>query len=99
MYIEDVAEFAHILLTTTEMTFDCGWQRIQILFFCQLAAMTASRPGLPSLSGYSAHPDPRSRRRTPSIIYFLEAGLHEEIPWEEGCVGVLILVVPWEPVG
>ncbi|KAL4899407.1 hypothetical protein BDW74DRAFT_163598 [Aspergillus multicolor] len=45
MYIEDVAEFARVLLTTTEMTFACGWQRIQILFFCQLAAYTASRPG------------------------------------------------------
>lgn len=44
MYIEDVAEFARVLLTTTEMTFDCGWQRIQFLFFCQLAAITASRP-------------------------------------------------------
>ncbi|KAL4861381.1 hypothetical protein BDV12DRAFT_208056 [Aspergillus spectabilis] len=45
MYIEDVAEFARVLLTTTEMTFECGWQRIQLLFFCQLAAITASRPG------------------------------------------------------
>ena len=45
MYIEDVAEFARVLLTTTEMTFDCGWQRIQFLFFCQLAAITANRPG------------------------------------------------------
>lgn len=45
MYIEDVAEFARVLLTTTEMRFDCGWQRIQLLFFCQLAAITASRPG------------------------------------------------------
>ncbi|KAA8641792.1 DUF3435 domain-containing protein [Aspergillus tanneri] len=44
MYIEDVAEFARVLLTTTEMTFDCGWQRIQILFFTQLGAITASRP-------------------------------------------------------
>lgn len=44
MYIEDVAEFARVLLTTTEMTFDCGWQRIQLLLFCQLAAITASRP-------------------------------------------------------
>lgn len=44
MYIEDVAEFARVLLTTTEMTFDCGWQRIQFLFFCQLAAITANRP-------------------------------------------------------
>jgi len=45
MYMEDVAEFARVLLTTTEMTFDCSWQHIQILFFCQLAAITASRPG------------------------------------------------------
>ncbi|KAL4861379.1 hypothetical protein BDV12DRAFT_208062 [Aspergillus spectabilis] len=44
MYIEDVAEFAHVLLTTTEMMFECGWQRIQLLFFCQLAAITASHP-------------------------------------------------------
>lgn len=34
MYIEDVAEFARVLLTTTEMIFDCGWQRIQLLFYC-----------------------------------------------------------------
>lgn len=27
------------------MTFECGWQQIQLLFFCQLAALTASRPG------------------------------------------------------
>ena len=45
MYIEDVAEFARVLLTTTEMTFDSDWQRIQLLLFCQLAAITASRPG------------------------------------------------------
>ncbi|PGH03429.1 hypothetical protein AJ80_08677 [Polytolypa hystricis UAMH7299] len=44
MYIEDVAEFARVVLTTTEMTFVCGWQRIQLLFFLQLAAITASRP-------------------------------------------------------
>ncbi|OJJ88573.1 uncharacterized protein ASPGLDRAFT_721925 [Aspergillus glaucus CBS 516.65] len=45
MYIENVAEFARALLTTTEMTFDCSWQCIQILFFCQLTAITASCPG------------------------------------------------------
>ena len=28
MYIKDVTEFAHILLTTTEMMFDCSWQYI-----------------------------------------------------------------------
>ncbi|EEH48168.2 uncharacterized protein PADG_04252 [Paracoccidioides brasiliensis Pb18] len=44
MYIEDVAEFARVVLTTTEMTFVCGWQRIQFLLFLQLAAIIASRP-------------------------------------------------------
>jgi Protein of unknown function (DUF3435) len=44
MYIEGVAEFARMLLTTTEMIFDYSWLRIQLLFFCQLAAITASRP-------------------------------------------------------
>lgn len=42
MYIENVAEFARVLLIITEMTFDCDWQRIQLLFFCQLAAITES---------------------------------------------------------
>jgi hypothetical protein len=44
MYIEDVAEFARVLLSTTEMTFQSGWLRIQLLLFCQLAAITGSRP-------------------------------------------------------
>jgi hypothetical protein len=44
MYIEDLAEFARVLLTTTEMTFLIGWLRIQLLLFCQLAAITGSRP-------------------------------------------------------
>ncbi|KAE8399029.1 hypothetical protein BDV37DRAFT_290564 [Aspergillus pseudonomiae] len=45
MYIEDVAEFARVLLSTTEMTFECGWLRVQVLLYCQLAAITGSRPG------------------------------------------------------
>ncbi|KAL4958922.1 DUF3435 domain-containing protein [Aspergillus stella-maris] len=45
MFIEDVAEFARVLLSTTEMTFQFGWLRIQLLLFCQLAAITGSRPG------------------------------------------------------
>ena len=45
MYIEDVTEFTCVVLTITEMTFDCGWQCIQLLFFCQLAAITASHSG------------------------------------------------------
>ena len=44
MYIEDVAEFARVILSTTEMTFPCSWYRIQLLSFCQLAAITGSRP-------------------------------------------------------
>ncbi|KAJ5454132.1 uncharacterized protein N7458_005088 [Penicillium daleae] len=27
------------------MTFPCGWYRIQLLLFCQLAAITGNRPG------------------------------------------------------
>jgi hypothetical protein len=27
------------------MTFQCGWLRIQLILFCQLAAITGSRPG------------------------------------------------------
>ncbi|EFW15377.1 conserved hypothetical protein [Coccidioides posadasii str. Silveira] len=45
MYIEDVAEFARVLLLTMEMTFQFGWLRIQLLLFCQLAAITGSHPG------------------------------------------------------
>ncbi|KAJ5335880.1 uncharacterized protein N7506_003902, partial [Penicillium brevicompactum] len=45
MYIEDVAEFTCVLLTTIETTFDCGWQHIQVLLFCQLAAIIASHLG------------------------------------------------------
>ncbi|KAH7364031.1 hypothetical protein BKA65DRAFT_522596 [Rhexocercosporidium sp. MPI-PUGE-AT-0058] len=34
MYAEDLAEFAQVLLATTEMTFDIGWLRIQLVLFC-----------------------------------------------------------------
>lgn len=44
MYIEDFAEFARVLLATTEMKFPSGWLRMQLLLFCQLAAATGSRP-------------------------------------------------------
>jgi Protein of unknown function (DUF3435) len=66
MYIEDLAEFASVLLTTTKMTFDCGWLRIQLLFFCQLAAITASRP--------KALLDLRFRDLTLTLIRDLEGG-------------------------
>ena len=45
MYQEDFQEFARVFLTTTEMQFFCGWSRIQELLFCQLLAITGSRPG------------------------------------------------------
>lgn len=45
MYIEDIVEFAHVLLSTMEMTFQCGWLQIQLLLFCQLAAITGSHSG------------------------------------------------------
>ena len=44
MYAEDLAEFARVLLATTEMTFDIGWLRIQLVLFCQLAGITGNRP-------------------------------------------------------
>src|SRR6516165_424567 len=44
MYVDDLAEFARVLLATTEMTFEIGWLRIQLILFCQLAAITGNRP-------------------------------------------------------
>jgi hypothetical protein len=44
MYIEDVAEFAWVLLTTTKITFTCGWLQIKLILFCQLAAITGGHP-------------------------------------------------------
>jgi hypothetical protein len=44
MYVKDLAEYAHVLLTTKEMTFQLGWLRIQLILFCQLAGITSNRP-------------------------------------------------------
>ena len=44
MYVEDLAEFARVLLTTREMTFPLGWSRLQLILFCQLAGITGNRP-------------------------------------------------------
>ena len=44
MYAEDLAEFARVLLATTEMTFAIGWLRVQLVLFCQLAGITGNRP-------------------------------------------------------
>ena len=45
MYVEDLAEYARVLLTTREMTFQLGWLRIQLILFCSLRALpvTAQR--------------------------------------------------------
>ena len=44
MYVQDLAEFARVLLATTEMRFAIGWLRIQLILFCQLGAITGNRP-------------------------------------------------------
>ncbi len=45
MYAEDPAEFARVLLSTTQMIFEIGWLRIQLILFCQLAGITGNRRG------------------------------------------------------
>jgi Protein of unknown function (DUF3435) len=44
MYVGDLAEFARVLLATTQMTFEIGWLRVQLILFCQLAGITGNRP-------------------------------------------------------
>lgn len=44
MYVEDLAEFVRVLLATTEMTFEIGWLRVQLILFCQLAGIMGNRP-------------------------------------------------------
>jgi hypothetical protein len=44
MYVEDLAEFACVLLATTEMTFAVGWLRVQLILFCYPAGLTGNRP-------------------------------------------------------
>lgn len=43
MYVEDLAEFARVLLTTREMTFLLSWSRVQLILFCQLTGITGNR--------------------------------------------------------
>jgi hypothetical protein len=33
MYVEDLAEYARVLLTTTKMTFEIDWLRIEHILF------------------------------------------------------------------
>jgi len=44
MYVEDLAEFLRVLLATSQMTFEIGWLRVQLILFCQLAGITGNRP-------------------------------------------------------
>lgn len=44
MYVQDLTEFALVLLSTTLMSFEIGWLRIQLILFCQLAGITGNRP-------------------------------------------------------
>jgi hypothetical protein len=44
MYVTDLAEYARVLLVTTEMSFLIGWLRVQLILFCQLAGITGNRP-------------------------------------------------------
>jgi len=37
MYAKDVAEFAHVLVISREMTFQLDWLRIYLILFCQLS--------------------------------------------------------------
>ena len=43
MYAKDLAKFTRVLLTTTQMTFEIGWLRIQLILFSQLAGITSNR--------------------------------------------------------
>ncbi|KAL4864491.1 hypothetical protein BDV12DRAFT_201101 [Aspergillus spectabilis] len=102
MYTENVAEFAHILLTTTEMTFDCGWQRLQLLFFCQLGVITASRPGALlhlrcQVITLSLIRDLEGER--PQLFIFLKPDFRKRFLGKKTAYVFLILVAPWEAVG
>ncbi|KAL4960586.1 uncharacterized protein BDV14DRAFT_140260 [Aspergillus stella-maris] len=44
MHVETFTMMANTMLSTTRMTFKSGWERIQTLLFCQLAAVTVQRP-------------------------------------------------------
>jgi len=44
IYIEDFAEFAYMILAMTEITFNIGWLRVQLILFYQFAGITDNRP-------------------------------------------------------
>lgn len=44
MFIQDVVRICNVLISTTEVTYHWGWERLQLLLYLQLASITASRP-------------------------------------------------------
>jgi hypothetical protein len=44
MFIEDVVKIGNVVISTTEVKFLCGWERLQLLLYLQFASITASRP-------------------------------------------------------
>ena len=42
IYVEDLAESACVLLAITQMTFEIGQLRVQLILFCQLAGITGN---------------------------------------------------------
>lgn len=44
MYVDDLAEYSRVMLSTTEMTYQLGLLRILTILFGQLAGITGNRP-------------------------------------------------------
>ncbi|EQL28300.1 hypothetical protein BDFG_08919 [Blastomyces dermatitidis ATCC 26199] len=44
MYIDDLAEYLHVLLVTNEMEFLISWLHVELILFCQVAGVTGNRP-------------------------------------------------------
>ncbi|KGM91455.1 uncharacterized protein PADG_12476 [Paracoccidioides brasiliensis Pb18] len=47
MYVDDLAEYNCVLLTTNEMEFQVGWARIQLILYTQLAGVTRTTGQMP----------------------------------------------------
>lgn len=72
MYTEDVAKFACVLFTTTGMTFDCGWQWIQIrLRRCSYSCSSLGAGWLTELD--------RNEFKIPEIIFDLSLVLSPHV--------------------
>ncbi|KAK2739873.1 hypothetical protein FQN57_006449 [Myotisia sp. PD_48] len=44
MYVDELQDYLHVLLSTTDMLYLLGYQRIQLNLICQLAGYTGNRP-------------------------------------------------------